>query len=99
MRCELGHLNAVDSRPRFSYRLDFVFAHLADPKDAVTLQAGGSQVDRAVGERAVEIAAFYQDEVNEIARELQQQPFGRVELPVTEPVVEKPRTSKYPAQR
>ena len=50
----------------------FVFAHLANPKDPMPLQASMSEIDGAFVERPVEVAAANQNEIHEVAGEFQQ---------------------------
>ena len=45
MRVELGYLNAIDGRPRFTNLADVLFVHLADPEHAVSLQSSTSEID------------------------------------------------------
>ena len=55
------------------------------------LQAGSGQVRGGVAQWPVEIAAPDQDQVHEIAREFQEQPIGRIELPLSQPAIGEPR--------
>lgn len=61
MRLELGHLDAVDGRPRLCNFPDVLFRHLANPQHAMPLQAGMCQIDRAVIERPAKVRARDQD--------------------------------------
>ena len=50
--------------------------HLTNPEHPATLQSGVGEVDRAVSQRLVEIAAPDQHQRDNVAREFEQQPLG-----------------------
>src|SRR5438270_172455 len=92
LRLELGDLNAVDGWPGFADRFDVRFAHLLNPHHAMALEPAGRKVDGPFVQRHVEIAAPNQHEIDEIAGELEQQPFRRIVPPRAEPALGEPGT-------
>src|SRR5579863_6166308 len=60
------------------------------------LQSGMGEVDRTFGERFVQVAAAYQNKVDGIAGEFQQQSFARVVLPRPKQSIAKPSAVAVP---
>ena len=93
---EFRHLDAVDGRPGLADLPDFIGAHLANPEYAMPLQTGMREIDGTLIQRPVDVAAADQDEIDEVAREFQQQAVRRIVLPVSEPRVGKPHAVAIP---
>ncbi len=60
------------------------------------MQTTAGEIDCAVVERTIEIAAANQDEIHEVPGELQEQPLGRVISPDPKPGVRKKGTVAVP---
>jgi hypothetical protein len=65
-------LNAVDRRAGFANLLNLIGAHFPNPQHAMLLQAGMCQVDCALTQRSIDVAATDQNKINEITGKLQQ---------------------------
>src|SRR5207302_1894979 len=93
---ELRHLDTVDGWPLVPQLPYVLFAHLADPKHSVPLQAGMGEIDGAFIQRLVEVTASDQYQVRDVPGEFQQQTLGGVVLPCAQPSVGEPDAVAIP---
>ena len=64
---EFADQDAVDGRTAFAHAFDVFFRHLANPQNSRPLQSRVREVNRAVAERLVEIAAPDQYQIDNVA--------------------------------
>lgn len=72
MRGELPYLDGVHGGAGLAHSPDVFLGHLSDPQHAVLLQAGVGEVDRALAEGLIQVAAPDENQTADVSGKFQE---------------------------